>query len=217
MDNASGAGRAPYGKRSGASRPGGRAPAQARKPGRSGAARRRRMRRRAIAREVCAWIVTLALAALIAVGVRTFVCEIVRVDGPSMEPTLTGGEMLLVTKFDYAFSTPARGDVVVCRFPNRDGTFVKRVIGLPGDKVQIVDGRTYIDDLLLEENFVSFPADEDYGPVLIGDGQYLVMGDNRAVSHDGRAADVGTLRADALVGRVRSVVYPLGSLRSIGS
>lgn len=183
---------------------------------RGGAARRRRLRRRAVAREVLAWVVTLAVAALLAVGVRTFVCEIVRVDGPSMEPTLQSGELLLVTKFDYALSSPARGDVVVCRFPNRDGTFVKRVIGLPGDTVRIVGGLTYINDGLLEENFVSFPATEDYGPVLIGDGQYLVMGDNRTISHDGRAADVGTLRADALVGRVRSVVYPLGGLRSIG-
>lgn len=160
-------------------------------------------------------MLTIAIAALGALAVRAFVFEIVRVEGPSMEPTLTAGELLLVTKYDYHFSAPERGDVVVCRFPNREGTFVKRVIGLPGDSVMIRDGRTYVNDALLDESFVSYPAGSDYGPVMIGDGQYLVMGDNRALSHDGRADDVGTLRADYLIGHARSVVFPLGQARGI--
>lgn len=146
---------------------------------------------------------------------RAFVFEIVRVEGPSMEPTLTAGELLLVTKYDYRFAAPERGDVVVCRFPNREGTFIKRVIGLPGDSVMIRDGRTYVNDALLDESFVSYPAESDYGPVMIGDGQYLVMGDNRALSHDGRADDVGTLRDDYLIGHARSVLFPLGQARGI--
>ena len=104
---------------------------------------------------------------------------------------------------------------MVCRFPNREGTFIKRVIGLPGDSVMIRDGRTYVNDALLDESFVSYPAESDYGPVMIGDGQYLVMGDNRALSHDGRADDVGTLRDDYLIGHARSVLFPLGQARGI--
>ncbi len=148
-------------------------------------------------------------------GVRAYVFEIVRVEGPSMEPTLQSGEMLCVTKFDYIFSAPARGDVVVCRYPNRESTFIKRIVGLPGDTVMIKDGRTYVNDELVDESFVSYPAESDYGPVLIGNGQYLVMGDNRAVSHDSRADDVGTLKADYIIGHARSVVYPLSDIHGI--
>lgn len=181
----------------------------------SSAARRRRMKKRAVRREVATWILTLALAAILALGIRAYVFEIVRVEGPSMEPTLQSGQMLLVTKFDYMFASPARGDVIVCKYPNRMGTFVKRVAGLPGDTVMIKDGRTYVNDAIVDESYVSYPASEDYGPVLIGDGQYFVMGDNRAISHDSRADDVGTLRADYIVGRARGVVYPLNDMREI--
>ncbi len=179
------------------------------------AAKRRRARKRAVRREVWQWLLTIALTAVLALGIRTFVFELVRVEGPSMEPTLQSGDMLLVTKFDYILSSPQRGDVVVCRYPNRDGTFIKRIVGLPGDTVMIKSGRTYVNDELLEESFVSYPADTDYGPVLVGDGQYLVMGDNRAVSHDSRADDVGTLRLDYIIGRARSVVYPLNQTRAL--
>ena len=179
------------------------------------AAKRRRARKRAVRREVWQWLLTIALTAVLALGIRTFVFELVRVEGPSMEPTLQSGDMLLVTKFDYIFTSPQRGDVVVCRYPNRDGTFIKRIVGLPGDTVMIKSGRTYVNDELLEESFVSYPADTDYGPVLVGDGQYLVMGDNRAVSHDSRADDVGTLRLDYIIGRARSVVYPLNQTRAL--
>ena len=179
------------------------------------AAKRRRARKRAVRREVWQWLLTIALTAVLALGIRTFVFELVRVEGPSMEPTLQSGDMLLVTKFDYILSSPQRGDVVVCRYPNRDGTFIKRIVGLPGDTVMIKSGRTYVNDELLEESFVSYPADTDYGPVLVGDGQYLVMGDNRAVSHDSRADDVGTLRLDYIIGRARSVVYPLNQTRTL--
>ena len=144
-------------------------------PAKSSTARRRRARKRAVRREIASWILTLVLAAVLALGVRAYVFEIVRVEGPSMEPTLQSGEMLCVTKFDYIFSAPARGDVVVCRYP----------------------------------------AESDYGPVLIGNGQYLVMGDNRAVSHDSRADDVGTLKADYIIGHARSVVYPLSDIHGI--
>ena len=124
-------------------------------PAKSSTARRRRARKRAVRREIASWILTLALAAVLALGVRAYVFEIVRVEGPSMEPTLQSGEMLCVTKFDYIFSAPARGDVVVCRYPNRESTFIKRIVGLPGDTVMIKDGRTYVNDELVDESFVS--------------------------------------------------------------
>ncbi len=176
--------------------------------------RRRHARAR---RELAAWVVTLALAALVGLGVRGFVFELVRVEGPSMSPTILSGEVLLVTRFDYLVDGPARGDVVVCRYPNREGTFIKRVVALPGDAFEIRDGCTYVNGALLDEDYVEYAATEDYGPVLIGDGQYMLLGDNRAVSHDSRAGDVGTLRADDIVGRARWVVYPFDALRAVAA
>ena len=182
---------------------------------------RRRARRsthsRRVWREIGSWVVTLALAALVGFVVRGFVFELVRVEGPSMSPTLASGEVLLVTRFDYLTAEPARGDVVVCRYPNRDGTFIKRVIALPGDEFEIRDGCTYVNGAQIAESYVEFAATEDYGPVLIGDGQYMLLGDNRAISHDSRASDVGTLRADDMVGRVRWVVYPFDAVREVAN
>lgn len=207
----------------------GNARARPRPPARSGAgsgaprrrgggaqrAARRRMGRERALREAAAWIVTLALAALVGLGVRGFVFELVRVEGPSMSPTLEGGEVVLVTRFDYLAGGPERGDVVLCRYPNREGTFIKRVAALPGEVFEIRGGAAYVNGAPLEEDYVQFKPTGDYGPVLIGDGQYLLLGDNRAVSHDSRAGDVGTLSADAIVGRARCVVYPLGEARSL--
>ena len=122
--------------------------------------------------------------------------------------------MLCVTKFDYIFSAPARGDVVVCRYPNRKALYQAHS-GSAGRYCHDKDGRTYVNDELVDESFVSYPAESDYGPVLIGNGQYLVMGDNRAVSHDSRADDVGTLKADYIIGHARSVVYPLSDIHGI--
>lgn len=177
----------------------------------------RRARTRAMWRGIFRWVVALSAAFLLALGIRNFVCEVVRVADSSMNPALASDELVFVTKYDYIFSGPKRGDVVVCRYPNREGTFIKRVVGLPGDTLLMRNGNTYINDVLLNEDYVSYPAPEDYGPLLVGDGRYIVMGDNRPMSHDSRAADVGALRAFDILGRARRVLYPFGSARTIGA
>lgn len=154
------------------------------------------------------WIAAIALVCLL---LRLFVFHLVRIEGGSMQDTLCSGEIALVTGFDYRFgATPARGDIVECRFPGRVDTYVKRVIGLPGETVEIRDGRTYIDGAAISEPYV-FSIPEDYS-VTLGENEYLVLGDNRSESYDSRAEDMGPIGAEDILGRVRLCAWPLHAI-----
>ena len=179
------------------------------------------------------WGGALLGAFLVAMVVHALLVQPVRVDGRSMDNTLKNGEVMLVTKPEVLLGHLNRGDVVVCRFPGRNKQlslplgamlglnvvnhtlFVKRLVALPGDAVQISNGVLYINDQPVEEPYVDFPARMDYPRRVMGDNQYMVMGDNRAGSHDSRARDVGPITKDMIVGRPRLVVAPLSSFRVI--
>ena len=154
------------------------------------------------------WI---AAVLLVCALLRLFVFHLVRIEGNSMQDSLCSGEIALVTRFDYRFGgTPARGDVVECRFPGRVDTYVKRVIGLPGETVEIHGGKTYIDGAALDEPYV-FSIAEDFS-ISLGENEYLVLGDNRAESYDSRAEDMGPIGAEDMLGRVRLSVWPLHAI-----
>ena len=147
---------------------------------------------------------------LVCLLLHAFVFHTVRIEGTSMVDTLRSGDIVLVTRFDYAFAEPERGDIIECSFPGRSGTYIKRVIGLPGDTIEIADSRTYINSEPLSEPYASGPS-EDYSASL-GDDEYLVLGDNRSESYDSRAADMGFIRSENLLGRVRAVLWPFRSI-----
>ena len=157
------------------------------------------------------WL-ALALAVALAVGaglaLRRFAFGTVRVAGASMEDTLHSGDVVLVTRFDYAARSPGRGDVVECRFADRSDTYLKRVIGLPGDEVSFVTGQLYVNGEAVEEPYVRSYTD-NYA-VALGEDEYLVLGDNRAESYDSRMADMGPVHGEDLLGRARWVLWPLG-------
>ena len=141
-----------------------------------------------------------------------FVLHAVRIEGTSMEGGLHSGDLVLVTRFDYKGGrAPQRGDVVECSFPGRSGVYIKRVIGLPGETVEIREGRTWIDGVPLSESYATGPA-EDYRAEL-GEDEYLVLGDNRAESYDSRAAEMGFLRRENFLGRARFVLWPLRKIK----
>lgn len=149
--------------------------------------------------------------ALICLCLHLFVFHTVHVNGTSMVDTLRSGDIVLVTRFDYAGSKqPRRGDIVECSFSGRSGTYIKRVIGLPGETVEIIDSRTYINGETLSEPYATGPS-EDYRAVL-GEDEYLVLGDNRAESYDSRAEDMGFISNENLLGRVRLVLWPFRNI-----
>lgn len=180
--------------------------------------------------EVCEWGGTLVIALIIACLVRTFVFEPVRVDGDSMYPTLRHDEFMYVSKLDYGTSfigipftgigkyvtlggEPELFDVVVCNYPDRlddNGSrlnFVKRVVGLPGDTVTIRGGYLLVNGVKYEEKFLHERMDQDFGPYIVPEGHYFLMGDNRNSSNDSRNAAVGAVARDMIVGKVEGVMW----------
>lgn len=154
------------------------------------------------------WPTALALVLFgcLCLGLNQFVFHTVRIEGTSMVDTLRSGDIVLVTRFDYRWSEAQRGDIVECSFPGRSATYVKRIIGLPGERVEIIDSRVYVNGEALSEPYATGPS-EPYSAQL-GADEYLVLGDNRSESYDGRSADMGFIRRDNLLGRVRFVLWP---------
>lgn len=165
-------------------------------------------------REILEWILTLAAAVVIAMVVRTYIFEPVRVDGNSMNDTLVNGEVMFVTKYDYLQDGPERFDVVICHYPDRGNTnFVKRVVGLPGDIVAVQGGKLIVNGVVYEEEYITHRPNYTLEPYTVPEGKYFVLGDNRSNSNDSHL--VGPLDAEMIVGHVRQVLLPLSSWRTV--
>lgn len=171
--------------------------------------------KKSIQREIFEWIMVFVVAAALAFVVRTFIFEPVRVDGSSMLNTLTDGEYMIATKFDYLLGDPERFDIVICDYPNTsDGMYrVKRVIGLPDETIELRAGELYVDGVHIEQDFDMTPNETYFGPYTVPPGHYFVMGDNRNNSKDSRSAMVGPLARNEIKGHVRAVVFPFGHFR----
>ena len=153
---------------------------------------------------------------VIALGVRAFLFEPVRVDGDSMIPTLVHNEDMLVEKMTYWFSDPQRGDIVICFYPGYTESCVKRVIGLPGETVAVKDGVITINGEPIDESpYWKGEIIGDVDPVTVGAREVFVVGDNRNGSKDSRNASVGCIPFHKVVGRVRAVIWPLAQWRAI--
>jgi signal peptidase I len=135
---------------------------------------------------------TLGLSLIFSFGIHTLVAESRYVASESMLPTLKVNDRLLIDKLSYRWSNPERGDIVVfspteeLKRQNLHKMMIKRVIGLPGEKVEIQEGRVYINGQLLQEKYAAEYLAYQWGPVIVPPNSYLVMGDNRDNSYDGR-------------------------------
>lgn len=157
-------------------------------------------------RRATKWIVDLAVVFTLALFLVQYIGMRYEVSGHSMEPTLEGGDVVLIDRISYRLRRPKRLDLVVFRKrDDEDRQYLKRIIGLPGETIQIKDGRIYIDNLLLElpENlsYVNLAglAEE---PVMLGEGEYFLLGDNRDSSEDSRFENIGNVSMEQITGRV---------------
>lgn len=151
---------------------------------------------------------------LIALGIRAFIGEPIRVEGDSMFPTLLNNERMIVEKLSYYVQPPQRGDIVVCFYPGYTVSCVKRVVGLPGDRISIRGGVVYINGQQLDEG--AYWKDiiySDMGERTVQPGHVFVMGDNRNYSGDSRNAEVGDIPYEKVVGKTVCVMWPLDSIR----
>ena len=144
----------------------------------------------------------------------TFVGQRTRVSGQSMETTLQDGDNLIVDKISYRFHDPSRYDIIVFPYKYEENTFyIKRIIGLPGEIVQVKDGYTYINGKKLTSDIYGREVMDEPGiaeePIKLGSDEYFVLGDNRNHSQDRRDPYVGVLKRSDLLGRAFIRIYPL--------
>jgi signal peptidase I len=164
---------------------------------------------------------TLAMAAVLAFGIRTFVAEARYIPSSSMENTLEINDRLLIEKISYHFRQPSRGDIVVfsptekLREQNFKDAFIKRVIGLPGETVEVKGGRVYVNNQPLREKYIKESPQYDYGPVIVPNDQYLVLGDNRNNSYDSHYW--GFVPQDNIIGRAAVRFWPINRVGEIGA
>lgn len=144
----------------------------------------------------------------------TFVVQRADVYGRSMEPTLKDGDILLVDKLSYRFSAPRRYDIIVFSYRYQEGRYyTKRIIGLPGETVQIQDGTVLVNGEPLKDDILSEPIEKARRasePVVLGEDEYFVLGDNRNFSSDSRDTDVGNVKRRDIIGRIWLKVWPPG-------
>jgi signal peptidase I len=148
---------------------------------------------------------TLVLSIVLFVSINMISARI-RVDGASMEPTLVSGEYVIINRLSYRLGSPQRGDIIVFHFP-RDPKeeYIKRVIGLPGDEIEVKNGAVYVNGQLFDESYLNVKMDY-FGTWRIPADQLFVLGDNRNNSSDSH--DWGTVPMDYVVGKAVIVYWP---------
>jgi signal peptidase I len=155
-------------------------------------------------------VLVLGMSLLIA---TTFVIQLRRVDGASMQPTLDDHDLLLVDRLVYELGTPQPGDIVTLYYPfDPDRVFIKRVIAVEGQSVQIVDGRVYVDDVPVADDYIgaAFRSRDDWGPERVSSGHCFVLGDHRNMSSDSR--EWGLVPRKYVIGKVAMRWWPLAHL-----
>ena len=163
-----------------------------------------------IGEETVAWLKTLASAAVYATLIVTFGFQVARVEGQSMAPTLADQDRLIVNKLAYRLGEPHVGDIVMLYYPlNPNKSFVKRVIAEEGDQVRVVDGRVYRNDVPMDDAFVpaEYRSHDDWGPQVVPEGYYFVMGDHRNNSSDSR--HWGFVPKKYIIGKVQLRWWPI--------
>lgn len=166
--------------------------------------------------EIRDWVISIAVAVALAMFIRTFVVELYLVDGPSMMPTLEHQQRLVVNKFIYKMRAPERGEILIFQYPrDKSRDFIKRVIAVPGDTIEIKEHNVYVNGELQNEDYILAKSRMDYPKTTIPEGHVFVMGDNRNNSEDSRFPDVGFVPYDLLKGKAMLVFWPLSAWKTL--
>ncbi|MGI5883482.1 MAG: signal peptidase I [Candidatus Spyradocola sp.] len=166
-----------------------------------------------IAKEILEWALTIIIPVVAALLIHQYLFTFARVDGTSMLDTLHENNIMGVSRLHYRLNEPQRGEIITCNYPGEGNKlFVKRIIGLPGETIEIREGTVYIDGEPIAEDYLTRRDDQSMDPVTLEDDEIFVMGDNRPVSRDSRA--VGPLTLDEIYGRVLFVAFPFNEIRS---
>lgn len=161
------------------------------------------------------WLLYIVIVVCVVYGIVNYVGQRTMVSGDSMLNTLHDGDNLIVDKISYRFRDPERFEIVVFPYHFEENAFyIKRIIGLPGETVQIIEGYVYINGEKLDEHYGFEIIDEDrYGiaemPVELGEDEYFVLGDNRNNSSDSRNVNIGAIHKDEFIGRAWVRIWPL--------
>ncbi len=164
------------------------------------------------------WVVYVIIIIAATYLLVTYVGQRTKVSGNSMEPSLHNGDNLIVDKITYRFRDPKRYEIIVFPYRYEEGTFyIKRIIGLPGETVQILDGEVYINGKVLEKDYGIEPIERGKEgmagtKITLKEDQYFVMGDNRNHSSDSRSASVGLLNRREIMGRAWVRIWPLNNI-----
>lgn len=145
--------------------------------------------KKSVKREILSWLITIGAAFILAYCITNYIIIKAEIPTSSMESTIMVGDKIVGNRLAYLFSEPERGDIVIFKYPdNEEENYVKRVIGLPGETVEILDGKVYINQSSepLEEPYLSVVMQDSFGPYVVPEGSYFMLGDNRNVSKDSR-------------------------------
>ncbi len=170
-------------------------------------------------KEIYSWVKTILFAVVLAVIFRTYIFRTAYAMSVSMEPTLHEGQVLIISKVNYLVGEPQRGDIVV--IDSRQDklehlNLIKRVVGLPGETIEIRNNRVYIDGKALDPDFTELPTpDFGFEKTTIPEGKYMVMGDNRGNSRDSRFKSVGFIEEQYLEGKAIFRLWPLNKIGAL--
>ena len=163
-------------------------------------------------KEILDYVLMIAVVAAVVITVNSFLLINARIPSASMEETVMTGDRIFGNRLAYKSSDPQRYDIVIFRFPdNEKKLFIKRIIGLPGETVEIIDGKVYIDgsDESLDDSFCPEPMYGSFGPFEVPEGYYFMLGDNRNNSNDSRFWDHHYVGREKILGKAMVRYWPL--------
>ena len=172
-----------------------------------------------VLKEVKEWVLSILVAAVIAFIIKGFLIDVIQVSGPSMLPVLSDKDRLVIEKISLYTKNYERGEIIIFK-PNEEvnDIYIKRIIGLPGDKVEIRDGLVYVNNEKIDENYLSpdtytrsNPEREDFSSLIVPDNCLYVLGDNRTISEDSRY--IGPIPIENVKGHALFRVYPFDQLK----